>query len=103
VTTSESVLDQHAENFGFHRPHRQDAVVYPTNVDEVASVLGSPAVQPPSTGAFDGLLAGEVGDVNRGTGGLEQPAAGLPDPRGSRDDGEPCSRGRAASRPRSRW
>ena len=39
VTTSESVLDQHAEDFSFHRRHRPDAVVYPTSVTEVASVL----------------------------------------------------------------
>ncbi|MBD0330471.1 MAG: FAD-binding protein [Thermoleophilia bacterium] len=39
VTTSESVLDQHAQDLSYHRPRRPDAVVYAKTTEEVAALL----------------------------------------------------------------
>jgi D-lactate dehydrogenase (cytochrome) len=39
VSDGESALDQHAGDLSYHAPHRPDVVVYPTSVEEVASVL----------------------------------------------------------------
>jgi D-lactate dehydrogenase (cytochrome) len=39
VNDGESVLDQHASDFSYHRPRRPDVVVFPQSVDEVAAVL----------------------------------------------------------------
>ena len=39
VSTSESVLDQHAQDPSYHASHAPDAVVYPESTDEVTRVL----------------------------------------------------------------
>jgi D-lactate dehydrogenase (cytochrome) len=39
VSDGESVLDQHAGDLSYHRPHRPDVVVFPESTEEVASVL----------------------------------------------------------------
>jgi len=39
VNDGESVLDQHAGDLSYHRPHRPDVVVFPESTEEVASVL----------------------------------------------------------------
>lgn len=39
VSTSPSVLDQHARDFTHHAPHAPDVVVFPQSTDEVAAVL----------------------------------------------------------------
>ena len=39
VTTSKSVLDQHAGDLSYHTPRRPDVVVYATSTEEVARVL----------------------------------------------------------------
>ena len=39
VSDGESVLDQHAGDLSYHRPHRPDVVVFAESTDEVAAVL----------------------------------------------------------------
>jgi D-lactate dehydrogenase (cytochrome) len=39
VSAGESVLDLHAADFSYHRPHRPDIVVFPETTEEVAAVL----------------------------------------------------------------
>ena len=39
VSDGESVLDQHAGDLSYHRPHRPDVVVFPESTGEVAAVL----------------------------------------------------------------
>jgi D-lactate dehydrogenase (cytochrome) len=39
VVSTDSVRDEHARDFSFHRPSRPDVVVYPVDTPEVASVL----------------------------------------------------------------
>lgn len=39
VSSSESVLDQHARDLSYHEPHAPDVVVYPESTQEVARVL----------------------------------------------------------------
>ena len=39
VSDGDSVLDQHAGDLSYHRPHRPDVVVFPESTEEVAAVL----------------------------------------------------------------
>jgi D-lactate dehydrogenase (cytochrome) len=39
VSTSASVLDQHARDLSYHTPHAPEAVVFPESTDEVARIL----------------------------------------------------------------
>jgi len=91
VTTSESVLDQHAEDFSRHRPHRPDAVVYPTSVAEVASVLSFASERLVRLVPFGAgtSLEGHIMPINRG---ITFDLTDEPDPRA--EHGRPDCQGR---------
>ena len=78
VSDGDSVLDQHAGDLTYHRPHRPDAVVFPESTEDVARLLewadreGVPVVPYGAATSLEGHVIPFAGGVSLDTSRLNR-------------------------------